>query len=88
LVALRIRHRTTNTYRRPISSGQLGPPSTDASPARKARGSIDFERNQRDAGRRPKLLITHRFKVDRIFDACETFGPAAKTRALKVIIEA
>ena len=36
----------------------------------------------------PKLLITHRFKLDRIFDAYETFGHAANTRALKVLIEA
>ena len=35
----------------------------------------------------PKLLITHRFKLDGIFDAYETFGHAAKTKALKVIIE-
>lgn len=36
----------------------------------------------------PKLLITHRFKLDRILDAYETFACAADTRALKVIIEA
>lgn len=36
----------------------------------------------------PKLLITHRFKLDKIVDAYETFGYAAKTKALKVIIEA
>ncbi len=36
----------------------------------------------------PKLLITHRFKLDRILDAYETFGHAANTRALKVLIEA
>jgi alcohol dehydrogenase len=36
----------------------------------------------------PKLLITHRFKLDQIADAYETFGSAAKTKALKVIIEA
>jgi alcohol dehydrogenase len=36
----------------------------------------------------PKLLITHRFKLSGILDAYETFGHAAKTRALKVIIEA
>jgi len=36
----------------------------------------------------PKLLITHRFKLDRIRDAYETFAHAASTRALKVIIEA
>lgn len=36
----------------------------------------------------PKLLITHRFKLDRILDAYDTFGRAASTRALKVIIEA
>jgi alcohol dehydrogenase len=36
----------------------------------------------------PKLLITHRFKFDHILDAYETFGHAADTRALKVIIEA
>ena len=35
-----------------------------------------------------KLLITHRFKLDKILDAYETFGNAAKTNALKVIIEA
>jgi alcohol dehydrogenase len=35
-----------------------------------------------------KRLITHRFKLDRILDAYETFGNAADTRALKVIIEA
>src|SRR5476651_2145249 len=32
----------------------------------------------------PKLLITHRFKLDKILDAYETFGNAAKTKALKV----
>jgi alcohol dehydrogenase len=36
----------------------------------------------------PKLLITHRFKLDGILDAYETFAQAAKTKALKVIIEA
>jgi alcohol dehydrogenase len=36
----------------------------------------------------PKQLITHRFKLDRIMDAYETFGNAANTKALKVIIEA
>jgi alcohol dehydrogenase len=34
----------------------------------------------------PKLLITHRFTLDRILDAYETFAHAADTRALKVII--
>ena len=36
----------------------------------------------------PKLLITHRFKLDKILDAYEIFGNAAETQALKVIIEA
>lgn len=36
----------------------------------------------------PTLLITHRFTLDRILDAYETFRPAASTGALKVIIEA
>jgi alcohol dehydrogenase len=36
----------------------------------------------------PKRLITHRFKLDHILDAYETFGHAADTKALKVIIEA
>ena len=36
----------------------------------------------------PKRLITHRFKLDKILDAYDTFGKAAATRALKVIIEA
>jgi alcohol dehydrogenase len=35
----------------------------------------------------PKRLITHRFKLEKIMDAYETFGEAAKTKALKVIIE-
>ncbi len=35
-----------------------------------------------------KLLITHRFKLDNILDAYETFAHAANTRALKVLIEA
>lgn len=36
----------------------------------------------------PELLITHRFKLDRVLDAYETFAHAADTGALKVIIEA
>lgn len=36
----------------------------------------------------PTKLITHRFKLDRILDAYETFADAASTQALKVIIEA
>lgn len=36
----------------------------------------------------PKLLITHRFRLENILDAYETFGSAANTKALKVIIEA
>lgn len=35
-----------------------------------------------------KRLITHRFKLDRILDAYDTFARAASTQALKVIIEA
>ena len=35
----------------------------------------------------PKLLITHHFKLDQILDAYETFGHAADTGALKVLIE-
>jgi alcohol dehydrogenase len=35
----------------------------------------------------PKLLITHHFKFDKILDAYEAFANAAKTKALKVIIE-
>jgi alcohol dehydrogenase len=36
----------------------------------------------------PKLLITHRFKLADILDAYDTFANAARTKALKVIIEA
>jgi alcohol dehydrogenase len=36
----------------------------------------------------PKQLITHHFKLENILDAYETFGKAASTRALKVLIEA
>lgn len=35
----------------------------------------------------PKQLITHRFKLDAIIEAYETFGHAADTKALKVIVE-
>lgn len=35
----------------------------------------------------PSKLITHRFKLEQILDAYETFENAAKTHALKVIIE-
>ncbi len=35
----------------------------------------------------PKLLISHHFKVDHILDAYDTFADAAKTKALKVIID-
>jgi alcohol dehydrogenase len=35
----------------------------------------------------PKLLITHHFPLDRILEAYDTFGKAASTQALKVIIE-
>ena len=36
----------------------------------------------------PTRLITHRFTLDKIIDAYDTFGRAAETRALKVIISA
>ena len=36
----------------------------------------------------PTRLITHRFKLDQILDAYDTFGRAADTHALKVIIAA
>lgn len=36
----------------------------------------------------PTRLITHHFKLDQILDAYDTFGRAAETRALKVIIAA
>ena len=35
-----------------------------------------------------KQLITHRFRLDQVLPADETFGKAADTKALKVIIEA
>jgi alcohol dehydrogenase len=35
----------------------------------------------------PMRLITHRFKLGQILDAYDTFGQAASTRALKVLIE-
>jgi threonine dehydrogenase-like Zn-dependent dehydrogenase len=36
----------------------------------------------------PKLLVTHRFPMDKIVDAYEAFGNADRTKALKVLIEA
>ncbi|HWX03079.1 zinc-dependent alcohol dehydrogenase family protein [Collimonas sp.] len=35
----------------------------------------------------PTRLITHRFKLDQILDAYDTFSHAAETKALKVVIE-
>lgn len=36
----------------------------------------------------PARLITHRFRLDQILEAYDTFGRAAETRALKVILSA
>ena len=36
----------------------------------------------------PKQLITHRFRLDQVIEAYDTFGRAADTKALKVILEA
>ena len=36
----------------------------------------------------PTRLITHRFRLEHVLDAYETFAHAAETRALKVVIEA
>jgi alcohol dehydrogenase len=36
----------------------------------------------------PRRLITHRFPLDGIMEAYDTFGRAAATQALKVIFEA
>jgi len=36
----------------------------------------------------PKLLITHRFKLDQILEAYDAFSKAAQTHALKVVIAA
>jgi alcohol dehydrogenase len=36
----------------------------------------------------PGKLVTHRFKLDQIMDAYATFGDAARSQALKVIIAA
>ncbi len=36
----------------------------------------------------PTRLITHRFSLDQILEAYDTFGRAAETKALKVIISA
>jgi alcohol dehydrogenase len=35
---------------------------------------------------KPKQLVTHHFKLDEIIKAYDTFGNAAKERALKVIV--
>jgi alcohol dehydrogenase len=34
----------------------------------------------------PKRLITHHFRLDQIIEAYDTFGEAARNKALKVII--
>jgi alcohol dehydrogenase len=36
----------------------------------------------------PARLITHRFRLDQILEAYDTFARAAETQALKVIITA
>jgi alcohol dehydrogenase len=36
----------------------------------------------------PASLITHHFKLDQIIEAYDTFGNAAKEKALKVILTA
>jgi alcohol dehydrogenase len=41
-----------------------------------------------DARSLARNFLTHHFKLDKILDAYDTFGRAASTRALKVLIEA
>lgn len=36
----------------------------------------------------PKQLITHHFRLDQVIEAYDTFGNAAKEKALKVILSA
>jgi alcohol dehydrogenase len=36
---------------------------------------------------KPKRLVTHRFKLGEVMKAYDTFGNAAKERALKVILQ-
>ena len=37
---------------------------------------------------KPKQLITHEFKLDDVMKAYDTFGNAAKEKALKVLLKA
>jgi alcohol dehydrogenase len=37
---------------------------------------------------KPRLLITHEFRLDEMMRAYDTFGDAAKNKALKVILRA
>jgi alcohol dehydrogenase len=36
----------------------------------------------------PRKLITHEFKLEDMMKACDTFGNAAREKALKVIVRA
>ena len=68
----------------PASGAALGPQHHHHHAAGGYRQHADAARSPRADKIDPKLLITHRFKLDQILDAYETFGNAAKTKALKV----
>ena len=63
------------------------PCPTAAEPAKadlRADAAQDLQSHRID----PARLITHRFTLDNILNAYDTFGAAAKTNALKVLIQA
>ena len=66
----------------------VGPQHLHHHTAGRHRHDTDAVQDRRSHKINPKRLITHHFKLERILDAYETFGNAAQTKALKVIIEA
>ena len=66
----------------------MGPQHRDYDGARRHRSTPMLLKTVQSHRIDPKQLITHRFKLDKIIDAYEIFGAAAKTNALKVLIEA
>ena len=74
---------------RPASGEAVGPQHHDHDAAGRHRHHADAAQDRAIRQRSIRsCLITHRFKLDKILDAYDTFGRAASTRALKVLIEA
>ncbi len=66
----------------------VGQQHHDHVPSRRDHQQADAPETGERSEDRPDQLVTHRFKLDQIVEAYETFKAVGATKALKVIIEA